>query len=132
MDVLRLDWAAFDRAIGRMVDEIDPAPLTGVYGVPRGGLVLAVALSHWLNLPLAEAVTVNTLVVDDIHDSGETLRTLRAGRQIGPVWVWVTREANPRDYRAVLTDIGPDWVVFPWEDPQRATQDRQDYEDKKR
>jgi hypoxanthine phosphoribosyltransferase len=51
-----------------------------VYGLPRGGLVLAVKLSHLLDIPLLihrVAVNQNTLVVDDISDTGDTLQLLK-------------------------------------------------------
>lgn len=132
MDVLQLNWAGFDAAVEQIAASVDPATLTGVYGIPRGGLVLAVALSHRLGLPLVESVCASTLIVDDIRDSGATLEALRAGGLTGPVWVWATRQTEPEGYGAVLTGIGPSWVIFPWEDPERVAQDRQNYEDKER
>ena len=51
-----------------------------IYGLPRGGLPIAVSLSHTLKLPLLmnyydrKVVThKKILVVDDIADTGETL-----------------------------------------------------------
>lgn len=45
-----------------------------IFGVPRGGTALAVALSTRLNIPLADDVTgaYNYLIVDDVIDSGAT------------------------------------------------------------
>ena len=45
-----------------------------VHGLKRGGYIPAVMLSHQLNLPYSEVVLKDTLVVDDICDSGETLK----------------------------------------------------------
>ena len=47
--------------------------MSGIYGIPRGGLCLAVALSHKLNIELLKEPRNNILIVDDIYDSGETL-----------------------------------------------------------
>ena len=44
-----------------------------IYGIPRGGLIPAVMLSHKLGLPMVETIGKNTLVVDDMSDSGVTL-----------------------------------------------------------
>ncbi len=89
-----------------------------IYGISRGGLVMAVKLSHRLGLPLAtlEDVMVygHTLIVDDISDSGETLK--RVGKLAictatihmvpGTVFkpdIWVEEKARDT------------WIVYPWE-----------------
>lgn len=140
MDVLRLDWPAFDRAVSAIAEAVRDQCLWAVHGLPRGGSPLAVALSHRLGVPApALMATPNheeqpatdpaskLLLVDDIYDSGRTLAPWLGRDDILP-WVWVTRQAQPQGYQAVLTDIGTAWVLFPWEDPQRLTQDRQDYQ----
>lgn len=45
----------------------------GVYGIPAGGLILAVCLHYQLGLPLLMAPTERSLVVDDIADKGKSL-----------------------------------------------------------
>ena len=128
MDVLRLSWDDFDQAVDVIAAACAGQGLEGVHGVARGGLPLAVALSHRLDLPLFLTPSFNVLNLDDIHDTGRTVRDLRTGRPSAwPIWVWVTRQAEPKGYHAVLTDIGPQYVVFPWEDPNRAQADRTDY-----
>lgn len=52
----------------------------GIYGPPRGGLPLAVKLSHLLNLPfLKKPMGKKTLIVDDIADKGDTLLPFHKG-----------------------------------------------------
>lgn len=131
---LHLNWRDFDDAVAALTEEYQDKPLTGIYGVPRGGLPLAVALSHRLQLPLRNAITPSTLVVDDIWDSGRTLRVLaeRHGEAMGPVCVWLTREEDPVGYFAHAMNIGEYWVVFPWEDPQQAARHQLQYEESRR
>jgi len=120
-----LSWRDFDLAVAVIAGATGDQGLRGVCGIPRGGLPLAVALSHRLDLPLVDAPAPGVLLLDDIHDSG---RTLAHWARPGVVpWVWVTRERKPAGYHAVLTDAGPDWFVFPWEDPGRAAEDRLAY-----
>ena len=47
--------------------------IDSVTGIARGGLIPAVMVSHKLDLPYVDAVGPNTLVIDDIADSGVTL-----------------------------------------------------------
>lgn len=124
----QLSWADFDAAVAYIVAKQPPDALTGIYGVPRGGLPLAVALSHRLGLPLVDRITPSVLLVDDIRDSGRTIETFRTAGATGPIWAWVAREDVPTGYNAALTGVGTDWVVFPWEDPARAVEDRLAYE----
>ena len=124
----RLSWDEFDRAVESIADQVRNLPLTGVYGVPRGGLALALALSHRLKVPLLAAPDPGGLLIDDIHDSGRTLEPFRGRLDRNRIWVWVSRA--PEDwawYRAVRHGIGSDWVIFPWEDPADAEAERRQY-----
>ena len=94
---------------------------TGVYGVPRGGLVLSVMISHALSIPLLHAPTNGCIIVDDICDSGETLLHYANN----------TSGDKKSDYHIVTMfykqnklNIVPEyyanekkdkWIVFPWE-----------------
>lgn len=51
----------------------------GIYPIPRGGLIPGVFLSHSLDLPILDIydVTEKTLIVDDICDTGETLKKFK-------------------------------------------------------
>lgn len=44
-----------------------------LYGIPRGGYYVAIQLGGLLNIPVVNHPTKNTLIVDDICDTGETL-----------------------------------------------------------
>ncbi|NCC41130.1 MAG: phosphoribosyltransferase [Gammaproteobacteria bacterium] len=128
--MIRLTWTDFDHAVEQIAAAWSAADLCAVHGIARGGLPLAVAVSHRLGVPLVDAPAPDVLTLDDIHDTGQTLRRLRAEcPDLGPVHVWVTRQTDPADYGydAVLTDVGPAWIVFPWEDPVRAEADRLAY-----
>ena len=80
-----ISWAQYQYAIDRMVlyykQSTRISECGAVYGLPRGGLPIAVSLSHKLDLPLLmnyydrKIVTdKKILVVDDIADTGHTLK----------------------------------------------------------
>ena len=97
---------------------------TGVYGLPRGGLVLAVMLSHRLNIPLLSAPYHNCLIVDDICDSGESLlhyvNNSSGEDENSPIYHIVTMYYKPNKLGIEPEEYGyvkgNEWIVFPWEE----------------
>lgn len=86
----------------------------GVYGIPRGGLCIAVRLSHELDIPLLlGGVTEKSLVVDDIADSGNAIRPFLERSKCDVVTLYRSKhcQLNPT-FWAFDTDK---WIVFPWE-----------------
>src|SRR3989338_4319716 len=72
----RYSWDDFEKDVPKLIRKIKKLRkrFDGIYGIPRGGLSIAVKLSHELNLPiLVGGVTAKTLLVDDVADSGSTL-----------------------------------------------------------
>ncbi|MFZ9849396.1 MAG: phosphoribosyltransferase [Vulcanococcus sp.] len=116
-----LTWQDFDRAVDTIAASCQGAPLAGIHGIPRGGLVLAVALSHRLALPLLAEPVPGCLVVDDVYESGRTLaphRNLERCRHA----VWISKVA-PQWWQAVEVTSSSEWLVFPWENPAAASAD---------
>ena len=71
-------WEEVDILVNDLCEEIKKnIPwVENIKGLPRGGLIPAVMISHKLGLPLlgnVEGRNENTLIVDDIADSGKTL-----------------------------------------------------------
>ena len=119
LNIEQVTWEQFEKGCQLISNHVRKSKrkLKNIYGIPRGGIVVAVRLSHLLSLPLIldeSLINSNTLVVDDISDSGKTLKkyenyfivTLYYHRQSVTVpnyWVW--EKKNNR------------WVEFPWEVP---------------
>ena len=84
-----------------------------IYGIPRGGMIPAVWLSHETGLPLVQTIGKNTLVVDDMTDSGVTMEKMPGQ------WTAVlfhkphTSCFTPNVYSKLHE--GDEWLVFPWE-----------------
>src|SRR3989344_1396800 len=84
----RYTWQEFGKDIEEVVRWAGERNFKSIYGVPRGGLILGVVLSHRLGLPLklkVEELDQETLVVDDIADSGRTLENLEKVLNFRPV-----------------------------------------------
>lgn len=64
----------FEIESSRLAQKIDSSRYTSIYGIPRGGIYIAIQLSTLLNLPIVEKNEIHkrTLIVDDLADSGRT------------------------------------------------------------
>jgi hypoxanthine phosphoribosyltransferase len=111
-----LTWDEFDVAIEKMAEEYRSRGLncTGVFGIPRGGLPLAVALSHRLNLPLMLHMNKSLLLVDDIADKGTTLSAYKFFDESPVFTIHYHRQSVvvPDFWVYEKTDK---WIVYPWE-----------------
>ncbi len=84
-----------------------------IYGIPRGGLIPAVWLSHSTGLPLVETIGRNTLVVDDMSDSGVTLSKM-PGQFTAVLYHKPHTSCFTPNVWSKLHE-GDEWLVFPWE-----------------
>lgn len=109
------DWKKVDNIVKELVRQIRGAGKNydGVYGVPRGGLLLAVMLSHRLDLPMLLFPTKDSLVCDDISDTGVTLENLKC-KSIACMYKTQWSSVLPEFYVESKTDVSS-WIVYPWE-----------------
>ncbi len=114
-------WGSYAEDIASLADKVHSIPghpFMNVYGIPRGGLVVAVSLSHALGLPLIlahEYITPRTLVVDDIADTGTTFDALcrRLGHRPSIATLYYHPQATFKPDAYARTK--EKWIVFPWE-----------------
>ena len=59
-------WNEFDKSVEYIANKCKFLKFSGIYGIPRGGLCLAVALSHKLNVKLISEPIKNSLIVEDV------------------------------------------------------------------
>lgn len=123
-DLYLLQWVDFDHQVQRLASLIERR-YAGIYGVPRGGLVPAVALSHLTGIPLVSTIDPDTLIVDDIADSGKTLAAYPEHDRL----VLVRRFGSQCHAKAAKYLPAGDnrWVVFPWEKVSDAGRDQSEY-----
>ena len=130
-DKIFLSWNDIEALVDNLAEQInkmDKKPFY-IYGVPRGGAIPAVWLSHktgidYYQLNSAQisktADLSHILIVDDICDSGETIKKLKENFpkcQTATLYHKETAIDKPDIYGEISTY---DWIYFPWENPQSS------------
>ena len=118
-------WKDFDKSVEHIADKCKFLELTGIYGVPRGGLCLAVALSHKLKINLISEPAKNSLIVDDVYETGITLNTYKDVE--GAMFFVLFSKSNPTWWNSVFISEKKQWIVFPWENTLNLESERNDY-----
>jgi len=91
-----------------------------IYGIPKGGIPLAVALAQRLNLSITDNPDSRTLVVDDVVDSG---RTRARFQQFDFASIHV-KESTPLEfYPTFYVKRENRWIDYFWEEKESSVQD---------
>jgi hypoxanthine phosphoribosyltransferase len=118
-----VNWQYIDNACTELTEQIteNKEKYDFIYGIPRGGLVIAVIMSHKLNVPIYAEDYVfyakeRILFVDDIADTGTTLESYKKlAIAENAKFATIHKKVNSRfipDYYYKETDK---WIVYPWE-----------------
>lgn len=111
----RYTWEEFEADVCYFLIEIQKAQKTynSILAIPRGGLVLGVRLSHELGIPLIlGGARSDTLVVDDICDSGNTLLPYVNQCDTLTIYKQVDCPIEPTFW---TREKQQSWIKFPWE-----------------
>lgn len=117
-------WKWVDQQIDSIGEQLEGTELPQfITGVPRGGLVPAVLMSHKFGIPYIGLEAAKTLpgdlkkrilVLDDIADSGNTLAQIE--RHNFKTATLARRSSSSFTPNFIGTEIRDDhWLVFPWE-----------------
>ena len=118
-------WEEFDKSVEHIANKCKFLELSGIYGIPRGGLCLAVALSHKLKITLISEPIKNSLIVDDVYETGITLNTYKNIE--GANFFVLFSKNNPTWWNSVHLSKKSEWIVFPWENTLNSKSDRKKY-----
>ena len=118
-------WSEFDKGVDHIAKECNLLKFSGIYGVPRGGLCLAVALSHKLNINLISHPKKNALIVDDVYETGNTLNVFKDIE--GAMFFVLFSKIQPIWWNTVHKSDKNEWIVFPWENKLNIKTDRNEY-----
>ena len=122
-------WSEFDKSVDYIANQCRNKHLSGIYGVPRGGLCLAVALSHKLNIKLIEKPLKNSLIVDDVFETGITLSSFKHIEGVN-FYVLVSKK-KPIWWNTVNLFQTKEWIVFPWENKTNELIEENEYNKKR-
>jgi hypoxanthine phosphoribosyltransferase len=126
-DKVYLNWGDIEKLVDNICNQIvrENPPIKTIRGIPRGGLIPATLISHKLNIPYNVFINDKyTLLVDDICDTGKTLKE-QIGFEIGytaTLHYKPTAVYKPSFYGG---EIGSEWLVYPWE--RKDSNSIQDY-----
>ena len=127
-----ISWNLIDECVTEIAFYIKDTKkeFKGVYGIPRGGSLLAVMLSHKLDLPYIENidnVNEDVIIIDDIADTRKTLKKYKS-HHISEKNYYVTIHEHEQsivkpEYSVI--NKGDKWIVYPWETEE--SEEIQDY-----
>ncbi|OIO20824.1 hypothetical protein COV61_01620 [Candidatus Micrarchaeota archaeon CG11_big_fil_rev_8_21_14_0_20_47_5] len=104
-----IGWREFETLVRRLARKVPKEKVKSIYAVPRGGYPAACLMAHLLNLPIVQKPEGDSLVVDDIEDSGRTLSEY-SGMKAVPI----SKIKNTKTLCAAIVPVS-EWIVFPWE-----------------
>ena len=112
-------WTDYELLISKLVKKIEKSgdKFTSVVGIPRGGLIPAVSLSHRLKIPLLDSPTGDSLIVDDILLKGTTIKAFNYTEyKIAVLYKSQQPDVTPTFWAdEVKTRDQIHGVIFPWE-----------------
>lgn len=108
---MKLTYEQIQKDVHTLSKKINKDDYTSIYAVPRGGVPIAALLSSHTGLPLVDAPEEDSLIVDDMIDSGKTHEALEEFD-----WaVLYVRDHTPKYENVTYVDVVDEWVEFPWE-----------------
>ena len=118
-------WSEFDKSVEQIANKCQFKEFSGIYGVPRGGLCLAVALSHKLKIKLISKPIKNSLIVDDVYETGLTLTSFKDIE--GAMFFVLFSKIKPSWWNSVFISQKSQWIVFPWENALNSKSEREEF-----
>jgi hypoxanthine phosphoribosyltransferase len=135
-DKIYCSWSTIDLLVDDLCGQIEKSDLKfkNIFGLQRGGLIPAVMVSHNLGIPMTKGtISSETLIIDDICDSGVTLDEFYNKHQVNYAFPFNLKTAclhyKPNTSKFIPTFWSgqletDDWIVYPWErDDAKAIQD---------
>ena len=128
MEKIFLSWKDIDDAVESLIYQIKQSntKITAIGGLPRGGLIPAVLLSHKMDIPFVSQANVklvpgNILIVDDICDTGKTLKRFKFEDNVYTATIHYKTSAEYKPHFWFKLANENKWIVYPWEQKESET-----------
>jgi hypoxanthine phosphoribosyltransferase len=122
-----VSWNEIDELVNSLTQQIAQSGIQfeNIFGLQRGGLIPAVMVSHKLGIPMTKGtISPNTLIIDDICDSGVTFANFFETHQKEYAFPFnlnfaclhykpQTSVFEPTFYSSIWNSN--DWLSYPWE-----------------
>ena len=116
-----ITWNEIEEYLNAVIEDINKKGLkpSGVYGLPRGGLIYAIWLSYKLDIPVLTHAAKDCIIIDDISDTGRSLYHFTDNRtQFNKYYIttmfYVNDSLVKPDFYMKEKQVG-DWIVYPYE-----------------
>tara|TARA_R110000796_G_scaffold41079_3_gene101417 strand:- start:632 stop:1051 length:420 start_codon:yes stop_codon:yes gene_type:complete len=122
-----LKWGDIQELVDILCKKISISNLDikDLWGLPRGGSIPTVMISHKLGIPITKGtISPTTLIIDDICDSGKTFKEYFNYYQTQFAFPFNLKTAC-LNYKPQTSSFIPtlwanqwsskDWIVYPWE-----------------
>lgn len=119
MKRLQVSWERFKSLCDDLKNKVEHIEkkrnneFVGIFGIPRGGSYVALELSHTIGKPILNEPKEGCLVVDDIADSGSTIRPYFENEKyfVATLFKRITCPITVEFVELVRNE----WVIFPYE-----------------
>lgn len=129
MEKTIITYEMYDHMLDNLIEQIEFSKvytkIDYVYGPPRGGLPMAVHLSHHLDLEfvddewfcsiMTQEQKEKTLIVDDVADTGITLQNLKLRHCINFIIATLHYKSRSVIKPDFYVEENNTWLVYPWE-----------------
>lgn len=119
-----IDYTQYQHLLNELVCKLRGVKADGLYGIPRGGLPIAVHLSHFFGVPMIDSdislllmsSSQTVLLIDDIVDTGRTIEMVKRSSILHANVIVAALFKRPQiDFVDYYVEETTDWIVFPWE-----------------
>ncbi len=117
-------WEQLHRDARSLAASLMGRRFAGIVAVSRGGLIPAAIVARELEIRLVESISVISyagdgagfLVIDDLVDSGETARAVRAALPAAHFACLYAKPAGRPFTDGFVAEVPQDtWILFPWD-----------------